>query len=175
MANLPPGLHRVATVSVMGRWMQETGWEAIEKTGASAFAAKSCAPEDLPLPAHRRSAAPNLPLTSVWRIGAPDVRVDNARSEGANDKLALGLSEELDRQGVSNKATRVGIIDTKALATRAEPDRTHRLAATTGRSEPPAKVGEAIRRFLSHAWSYVSLVILNVAGGRCRTGARAQS
>jgi acyl-CoA synthetase (AMP-forming)/AMP-acid ligase II len=35
VANLLPPLHRGATINVMGRWTQETGFDAIERTGAT--------------------------------------------------------------------------------------------------------------------------------------------
>jgi long-chain acyl-CoA synthetase len=39
VANLLPGLHRLTTVSVMGRWTPQSGWDAMDATGATAFAA----------------------------------------------------------------------------------------------------------------------------------------
>ena len=58
VANLLPGLHRVTTVSVMGRWTQQTGWDAMDATGATAFAANPTLLSEVLVESRQRGRTP---------------------------------------------------------------------------------------------------------------------
>ena len=67
VANLLPGLHRVATVSVMGRWTQQTGWDAMDATGATAFAANPTLLSEVLVESRKRGRVPASCVT-VCRV-----------------------------------------------------------------------------------------------------------
>ncbi len=106
--------------------------------------------------------------SAAARLGGAGSYVDYAGSKGAVDTLALGLSKELGPEGVRVNAIRPGLIETDIHASGGEPDRAHRLGATSplGRAGTANEVGEAILWLLSDSSSYVTGAILDVTGGR---------
>jgi NAD(P)-dependent dehydrogenase (short-subunit alcohol dehydrogenase family) len=102
------------------------------------------------------------------RIGSPFEYVDYAASKAAVDTLALGLSKELGGEGVRVNSLRPGLTDTDIHASGGQPDRAHRLGATTpfGRPGKPEEIAEAIIWLLSDAASYTSGAIIDISGGR---------
>jgi NAD(P)-dependent dehydrogenase (short-subunit alcohol dehydrogenase family) len=109
-----------------------------------------------------------LVSSAASRLGSPFEFVDYAGSKAALDTLALGLAKELGQQGVRVNSVRPGLIDTEIHAGAGQPDRAHRLGATTplGRAGQPDEVAAAIVWLLSDAASYTTGAILDVAGGR---------
>ena len=89
VANLLPGLHRVATVNVMGRWTPETGWDAMEVTGATAFAANPTLLSDVLTEFRKRGCTPGR-LRYGLSGGGP---VPAALKKAWRDELRLPLIE----------------------------------------------------------------------------------
>ncbi len=102
------------------------------------------------------------------RIGSPFEYIDYAGSKAAVDTLAIGLSKELGGQGVRVNAVRPGLVNTDIHASGGQPDRAHRLGATTpmGRPGEATEIAEAVLWLLSDASSYTNGALLDVSGGR---------
>lgn len=122
------------------------------------------------LPKNRGGDGGSVVLLSsaAARLGSPFEYVDYAGSKGAVDTLTVGLAKELGLQGVRVNAIRPGLIETDIHASGGEPDRAHRLGATTpmGRPGTAREVAEAIVWLISDAASYTTGAILDVSGGR---------
>lgn len=102
------------------------------------------------------------------KLGAPFEYVDYAGAKAALDAMTIGLAKELGPQGVRVNAVRPGLIDTDIHASGGNPDRAHRLGATTpmGRAGRAEEVAEAIVWLLDDAASYTTGAIIDIAGGR---------
>jgi NAD(P)-dependent dehydrogenase (short-subunit alcohol dehydrogenase family) len=106
--------------------------------------------------------------SAASRLGSPFEYVDYAGSKAAIDTLTIGLAKELGPQGVRVNAVRPGLIETEIHASGGQPDRAHRLGASTplGRAGRPEEVAAAIVWLLDDGASYTTGAILDVAGGR---------
>jgi NAD(P)-dependent dehydrogenase (short-subunit alcohol dehydrogenase family) len=129
--------------------------------------ARECA-RRMPRDRGGRGGSVVLISSAASRLGSPFEFVDYAGSKAALDTLAVGLAKELGPQGVRVNAVRPGLIDTEIHASAGQPDRAHRLGATTpiGRAGTAQEVAAAIVWLLSDAASYTTGAILDVAGGR---------
>jgi NAD(P)-dependent dehydrogenase (short-subunit alcohol dehydrogenase family) len=135
------------------------------------FGAYLCAREAarrLPKDRGGRGGSIVLVSSAASRLGSPFEYVDYAGSKAAIDTLTIGLAKELGQQGVRVNAVRPGLIETDIHASGGQPDRAHRLGASTplGRAGRPEEVGEAIVWLLDDGASYTTGAILDVAGGR---------
>jgi NAD(P)-dependent dehydrogenase (short-subunit alcohol dehydrogenase family) len=135
------------------------------------FGAYLCAREAarrLPKDRGGRGGSIVLVSSAASRMGSPFEYVDYAGSKAAIDTLTIGLAKELGQQGVRVNAVRPGLIETDIHASGGQPDRAHRLGASTplGRAGRPEEVGEAIVWLLDDGASYTTGAILDVAGGR---------
>jgi NAD(P)-dependent dehydrogenase (short-subunit alcohol dehydrogenase family) len=135
------------------------------------FGAYLCAREAarrLPKDRGGRGGSIVLVSSAASRLGSPFEYVDYAGSKAAIDTLTIGLAKELGAQGVRVNAVRPGLIETEIHASGGQPDRAHRLGASTplGRAGRPEEVGEAIVWLLDGGASYTTGAILDVAGGR---------
>jgi NAD(P)-dependent dehydrogenase (short-subunit alcohol dehydrogenase family) len=135
------------------------------------FGAYLCAREAarrLPKDRGGRGGSIVLVSSAASRLGSPFEYVDYAGSKAAIDTLTIGLAKELGSQGVRVNAVRPGLIETDIHASGGQPDRAHRLGASTplGRAGRPEEVGEAIVWLLDDGASYTTGAILDVAGGR---------
>jgi NAD(P)-dependent dehydrogenase (short-subunit alcohol dehydrogenase family) len=135
------------------------------------YGAYLCARESarrLPKDRGGRGGSIVLISSAASRLGSPFEYVDYAGSKAAIDTLAIGLAKELAPQGVRVNAVRPGLIETEIHASGGQPDRAHRVGATTpmGRPGRPVEVAEAVVWLLGDGASYTTGAILDVAGGR---------
>lgn len=154
VANLLPGLHRVATVNVMGRWTQQAGWEALEATGATAFAANPTLLSEILVESRKRGRAPRrlryglsgggpapAALKRAWR---DDLRLPLIESYGQSEIggfVGLGFPElEPDE--------RLGAVGPSL------PDKEVRIFADDGREAAIGEIGEVCLRggFMKGYW-----------------------
>ncbi|MCC6462551.1 MAG: SDR family oxidoreductase [Saprospiraceae bacterium] len=100
--------------------------------------------------------------------GAPNEYVDYAASKGAVDVLTLGLSKEVAAEGIRVNAVRPGLIYTEIHASGGEPGRVDRLGPQVPmqRGGQPEEVARVILWLLSEDASYVTGMLVDVAGGR---------
>lgn len=106
--------------------------------------------------------------SAAARLGGAGEYVDYAGSKGAIDTMTRGLSLELAADSIRVNGVRPGFIDTEMYADGGEPDRVNRVKATIPmqRGGTAREVAEAIYWLSSHASSFVTGCILDVAGGR---------
>jgi acyl-CoA synthetase (AMP-forming)/AMP-acid ligase II len=106
VANLLPGLHRLATVNVLRHWTQPDGWDALEATGATTFAANPTLLSEILVESRLRGRAPSrlrygisgggpvpAALKAAWRdeLGLP--LVESYGQSELGGFVALGLPE----------------------------------------------------------------------------------
>lgn len=172
VANLLPGLHRAATVSVMGRWTQETGWEAMEATGASAFAANPTLLSEVLVESRKRGRTPGR-LRYGMSGGGP---VPRALKKAWRDELKLPLVESY---GQSELGGFVGLgypvleLDQRLGAVGpALSDKEVRIFDGDGREVPIGKVGEVCLRggFMKGYWGRPEKTAETLRGGWLHTG-----
>jgi NAD(P)-dependent dehydrogenase (short-subunit alcohol dehydrogenase family) len=106
--------------------------------------------------------------SAASRIGSPGEFIDYAASKGAVDTMTIGLSKEVADEGIRVNAVRPGLILTDIHAAAGAADRPQRLSAGVPmkRAGEAREVAEAIVWLMSDKSSYVTGVLLDVAGGR---------
>lgn len=102
------------------------------------------------------------------KLGGNGGATDYAASKGAIDSLTIGLAKELAADGIRVNAVRPGLIDTEIHATAGDPTRVARLASSIPlqRGGTAEDVAEAVVWLCSEQASYVTGILLDVAGGR---------
>jgi long-chain acyl-CoA synthetase len=172
VANLLPGLHRVSTVNVMGRWTQQSGWDALEATGATAFAANPTLLSEVLIESRHRGRPPahlryglsgggpvSAALKKSWR---DELRLPLVESYGQSELggfVALGFPElQSDR--------RLGVIGPPL------PDKEVRVFDVDGYQVPIGQVGELCLRggFMKGYWGRPEKTAETLRGGWLHTG-----
>ena len=172
VANLLPGLHRVATVNVMGRWTQETGWEAMDAVGATAFAANPTLLSEVLVESRKRGRTPGK-LRYGMSGGGP---VPAALKRAWRDELKLPLVESY---GQSELGGFVGlgypVLESDAhfgAVGPALPDKEVRIFDAAGNEAPVGGVGEVCLRggFMKGYWGKPEKTAEALRGGWLHTG-----
>ena len=172
VANLLPGLHRVTTVSVMGRWTQQGGWDAMEATGATAFAANPTLLSEVLIELRKRGRVPGR-LRYGMSGGGP---VPAALKKAWRDELHLPLVESY---GQSELGGFVGLGYPELEPDRGLgevgpplPDKEVRIFDAGGREQPIGQVGEICLRggFMKGYWGRPEKTAEALRGGWLHTG-----
>ena len=172
VANLLPGLHRVTTVNVMGRWTQQTGWEAMDAVEATAFAANPTLLSELLVELRKRGRTPGR-LRYGMSGGGP---VPAALKKAWRDELRLPL---LESYGQSELGGFVGLGFPEVEPDRrlgavgpALPDKEVRIFDTDGHELPIGEVGEICLRggFMKGYWGRPDKTAETLRGGWLHTG-----
>lgn len=154
VANLLPGLHRLATVNVFRHWSQSVGWEAMERTGATTFAANPTLLSEVLVESRLRGRAPGrlrlgvsgggpvpAALKAAWRdeIGLP--LVESYGQSELGGFVALGFPDPV-------ADARLGAIGLPL------PDKDVRILDDRGCEVPPGHLGEICLRggFMKGYW-----------------------
>ncbi|MEJ1158360.1 class I adenylate-forming enzyme family protein [Prosthecomicrobium sp. N25] len=173
VANLLPPLARMATINVMGRWTQATGWDAIDRTGATVFVGNPTVLDEILVESRARGRSPGrirlaltgggpLPptLKAAWRdeLGLPIVESYGQSELGGF--VALGFPE-LVPPGAD--LVRIG----PAL-----PDKEVRIVGPDDRPLPLGEVGDIVLRggFMAGYWGKPEKTAEATRGGWLRTG-----
>lgn len=106
--------------------------------------------------------------SAAARLGSPNEFIDYAAAKGAVDSMTLGLSKEVAAEGIRVNAIRPGLIYTDIHSLAGEPGRVDRAKAGVPmqRGGTAEEVAEAIVWLASEQASYVTGVLMDVAGGR---------
>lgn len=172
VANLLPGLHRLTTVTVMGHWTQQTGWDAMEATGATAFAANPPLLTELLVESRVRGRTPGL-LRYGMSGGGP---VPAALKKAWRDELKLPLVESY---GQSELGGFVGLGFPQLEPDRhfgavgpPLPDKEVRIFDIDSREVPIGHVGEVRLRggFMKRYWGRSEKTAEAFRGGWLHTG-----
>jgi acyl-CoA synthetase (AMP-forming)/AMP-acid ligase II len=146
VANLLPGLHRCATVNLLREWSAETGWDLLERTGATTFAANPTLLSEL-LVASRQRGKPPSRLRYGISGGGP---VPAALKAAWRDELKLPLVESY---GQSELGGFVGLgfpefepDDRLAAVGSPLPDKEVRIFDREGREVRVGEIGEICLR-----------------------------
>jgi NAD(P)-dependent dehydrogenase (short-subunit alcohol dehydrogenase family) len=102
------------------------------------------------------------------KLGGAFEATDYGFSKGAIDTLTIGLAKEVAAEGIRVNAVRPGLIYTDIHASGGQPDRVDRLASQIPmqRGGTAEEVAETVLWLLSEQASYVTGVMLDIAGGR---------
>jgi long-chain acyl-CoA synthetase len=154
VGNLLPPLHRCATVNVMARWAQDTGWDAIERTQSSLLVANPTLLTELLLESRKRGRAPGR-LRLGLSGGGP---VASALKRAWRDELKLPLVESYGQSelgGFMALGEPVLLSDDRLAAVgRPLPDKEVRILDAQGNACAIGEVGEVCLRggFMKGYW-----------------------
>jgi long-chain acyl-CoA synthetase len=172
VANLLPGLHRVTTVNVMGRWTQQTGWDALDATGATAFAANPTLLSEVLVESRQRGRVPGR-LRYGMSGGGP---VPAALKKAWRDELHLPLVESYGQSELGGFVglgfpelepdQRLGAVGPPL------PDKEVRVLDVDGHEVPIGQVGEICLRggFMKGYWGRPEKTAETLRGGWLHTG-----
>jgi len=172
VANLLPGLARGATVNVMGRWTQETGWDALDSTGATTLAANPTLLSEVLVESRKRGRTPGK-LRYGMSGGGP---VPGALKKAWRDELKLPLVESYGQSELGGFVglgypelepdRRLGAVGPPL------PDKEVRIFDAEGREQPIGGVGEVCLRggFMKGYWGRPEKTAETLRGGWLHTG-----
>jgi NAD(P)-dependent dehydrogenase (short-subunit alcohol dehydrogenase family) len=118
---------------------------------------------------HGGSGGVIVNLSSMAAVtGSPGELVHYAAAKGAVESFTLGLGREVATEGIRVNAVSPGLIDTDIHAEAGDASRVERYATRMpmARVGQPEEVAAAIAWLASDQASYVTAVVLPVAGGR---------
>jgi acyl-CoA synthetase (AMP-forming)/AMP-acid ligase II len=171
VGNLLPPLHRGATVNVMGRWTQDSGYNALEHTGATLFVANPTLLGEVLVEARKRGALARLrlglsgggpvppTLKASWR---DELRLPLVESYGQSELggfFALG-------EPVPQPDAQLGAVG------RALSDKEVRILDADGKEVPIGAVGEICMRggFMHGYWGRPDKTAEALRGGWLHSG-----
>lgn len=172
VANLLPGLHRLATVCVMSRWTADAGWDALDARGANVLAANPTVLQDVLDESRRRGRTPSGLRVGV--SGGGPVPPDLKRAW--RDELDLPLAESY---GQSELGGFVGLAppepptDTRIGACGPPlPDKEVRIFDDDGLQVLPGVLGEIVIRggFMAGYWRRPDKTAETLRDGWLHTG-----
>lgn len=172
VANLLPGLHRLATVCVMSRWTPATGWEALDATGANVLAANPTVLRDVLEESRARGRAPAGLRVGV--SGGGPVPPDLKRAW--RDELGLPLAESYGQSelgGFVGLAPPVLPADDRLLACGPPlPDKEVRIFTDDGAEAAVGELGEIVIRggFMVGYWRREEATARTLRDGWLHTG-----
>lgn len=172
VGNLLPPLHRGATVNVMARWSQATGFDALERTGATLFVANPTLLAEV-LAESRLRGRPPAKLRLGMSGGGP---VPGALKRAWRDDLKLPLVESYGQSelgGFMALGDPELVADDKFAAVgRPLPDKEVRILDVQGRECAYGEVGEVCLRggFMKGYWGKPDKTAEALRGGWLHSG-----
>jgi acyl-CoA synthetase (AMP-forming)/AMP-acid ligase II len=172
VGNLMPPLHRGMTVNIMSGWTQESGYESLEKTGATYFVSNATLLTDV-LAESRKRGRPPKALRLGLSGGGP---VPLALKKAWRDELKLPLVESY---GQSELGGFVGLglpdlLPDEELAPvgRSLPDRPVRIFNENETEVPPGELGEICLTggFMAGYWNKPEQTAQTLRNGYLHTG-----
>jgi acyl-coenzyme A synthetase/AMP-(fatty) acid ligase len=154
VGNLLPPLHRGATINVMGRWTQQVGWDALDKTASTILVANPTLLTELLLESRNRGRIPSK-LRLTVSGGAP---VPPTLKRALRDEWTLPLAESYGQSelgGFMALGDPFVVSDEKfGAAGRPLPDKEVRILDTDDAECPIGEVGEVCLRggFMKGYW-----------------------
>lgn len=172
VGNLLPPLHRMATVNIMSRWTQQTGWDALDTTKSTLFIANPTFLAEVLEESRLRSRTPGnlrlgmsgggpvpVPLKKAWRdeLGLP--LVESYGQSELGGFVALGFPEKEPDE-------RLGAIGLP------QPDKEVKILDATGREVGVGEVGEICLRggYMHGYWDKPDKTAETLRGGWLHTG-----
>src|SRR5262245_33036606 len=172
VGNLLPPLHRGATVNVMGRWTQTSGWDAIDRTQATMLVANPTLLSEVLIESRQRGRLPGR-LRFGMSGGGP---VPAALKRAWRDDLKLPLVESYGQSelgGFMGLGEPALVSDDKFGAVgRPLPDKEVRIQDADGRECAPGEVGEVCLRggFMKAYWGKPEKTAEALRGGWLHSG-----
>ena len=174
VGNLLPPLSRGASVHVMGKWTQTSGWSALEKTNASLLIANPTLLREVLLESQLRACAPGR-LRAALSGGGP---VPPTLKRAWRDELKLPLVESFGQSELGGFMA-LGfpeLVNDDHLLGRvgpALPDKEVRIVDATSRAPVPSgRIGEIELRggFMTGYWGKPDKTAETIGSGWLRTG-----
>jgi len=172
VGNLLPLLHRGATVNIMGKWAQSTGFDALDTTAATLFIANPTLLAEVLLESGKRGRPPSR-LRLGLSGGGP---VPPSLKIAWRDKLKLPLVESYGQselggffglgEPVPQPDARIGAVG------RPLPDKEVRILDVNGNEVPAGEIGEVCIRggFMTGYWGKPEKTAEALRGGWLHSG-----
>jgi len=172
VANLLPGLHRGATVNVLRDWSQTTGWDMLDRLGATTFAANPTLLSELLSEARNRGAVPRR-LRYGMSGGGP---VPAALKVAWRDELKLPLIESYGQSELGGFVA-LGLPELEpnnqlSVVGRPLPDKEVRIFDKNHREVRVGELGEICLRggYMKGYWNRPEKTAETLRGGWLHTG-----